>query len=78
MDIQALKLELVEKILQTDEPSLLLKIEKLFRKNEKDDWWEQLPPEVQDAIVESLDEIEDGKVFTHEQVIRETKERYGF
>lgn len=78
MDIQALKLELVEKILQTDEPSLLLKIEKLFRKNENDDWWEQLPPEVQDAIAESLDEIEKGKVFTHEQVIREAKERYGF
>ncbi|MCW0484989.1 hypothetical protein [Gaoshiqia sediminis] len=78
MDIQSLKLELVEKILHTEKASLLLKIEKILKKEERNDWWEQLPSEIQDSILEGIQDVHAGNVFTHDQVIQEAKERYGF
>jgi hypothetical protein len=78
MDIPALKLDLVQKILSTKNPSLLVKINKLLQKEVEKDWWDQLPREVQDSIFEGIHDIEKGKVFTHEQVIQEAKQKYGF
>jgi len=78
MDIPALKLDLVQKILNTKNPSLLLKINTIFQKEVETDWWDQLPREVQDSIFEGIQDIENGNVFTHEQVIQEAKQKYGF
>ena len=41
-------------------------------------WTDQLPFEVQDSIIEGIHDIEDGKAFTHDQVIQEAKQKYGF
>ncbi|MEI6680570.1 MAG: hypothetical protein WCL21_18320 [Mariniphaga sp.] len=78
MDIPALKLDLVQKILNTKNPSLLNKINTILKKEVEKDWWDQLPFEVQDSIIEGIHDIEDGKVFTHDQVIQEAKQKYGF
>jgi len=78
MDIPALKLDLVQKILNTKNPSLLLKINTIFQKEVEMDWWDQLPQEVQESIFEGIQDIENGNVFTHEQVIQEAKQKYGF
>jgi len=78
MDIQTLKLDLLEKIIQTEKSSILLKIKELFQDEKTGDWWENLPVEVQESIFEGLKDINDGKVFTHEQVISEAKQKYGF
>ena len=78
MDIPALKLDLVQKILNTKNPSLLLKINTIFQKEVEKDWWDQLPPEVQESIFEGIDDIEKGEIYTHEQVIQEAKQKYGF
>jgi hypothetical protein len=78
MDIQALKLELVEKILHTEKPSLLVKISEMLKNEAKDDWWQQLPSEVQDSILEGIKDVEEGKIFSHDEVIREAKQKYGF
>ncbi len=78
MDIPALKLDLVQKILNTKNPSLLNKINTIQKKQVEKDWWDQLPFEVQDSIIEGIHDIEDGKVFTHDQVIQEAKQKYGF
>jgi hypothetical protein len=78
MDIQALKLDLVEKILNTDKPSLLIKINNLLRQESTGDWWDKLPEEVQDSILEGIDDVKEGNVFTHNQVISEAKHKYGF
>jgi len=78
MDIPALKLDLVQKILNTKNPSLLLKINTIFQKEVEKDWWDQLPHEVQDSIFEGIQDIENGNIFTHEQVIQEAKQKYGF
>ena len=48
MDIPALKLDLVQKILNTENPALLFKIVAIFQKEVEKDWWDQLPQEVQE------------------------------
>jgi len=78
MDIQALKLDLVEKILHTEKTTLLFKIDKIFKKESNDDWWYQLPLEVQDSILEGLKDIQEGNVFSHDQVVNEARQKYGF
>jgi len=78
MDIPALKLDLVQKILSTKNPSLLFKINNILQKEVEKDWWDQLPREVQDSIFEGINDIEKGKVFTNDQVIQEAKQKYGF
>jgi myo-inositol catabolism protein IolC len=78
MDIQALKIDLVQKILHTQDTALLSIISNIFQKEVEKDWWDQLPQEVQDSILEGVQDIEKGKVFTHDQVIQEAKQKYGF
>ena len=78
MDIPALKLDLVQKILNIKNPALLFKINTILQKETEKDWWDQLPQEVQDSIFEGIQDIENGNVFTHEQVIQEAKQKYGF
>lgn len=77
MDIQALKLDLVGKILKTNKPSLLIKINNLIS-SENDDWWDEIPPEVQISILEEIEDIKSGNVFSHEDILREAKQKYGF
>lgn len=78
MDIQTLKLDLVERIVKTENTSVLVKIKQLFQPEKDEDWWEGLPREVQDSIAEGLNDVVNGNVFTHEQVISEAKQKYGF
>ena len=78
MDIQTLKLELVERIIQTENSSILIKIKKLFQPEKTEDWWDELPLEVQESIFEGLENIKEGNTFSHEQVILEAKQKYGF
>lgn len=78
MDIQTLKLELVEKILSIEKPSILLKISKLLQKENTDDWWDNLPLELQESVLEGFADVKEGHLFTHDQVIKEVKQKYGF
>lgn len=78
MDVPALKLDLVQKILNTENLLLLSKINNIIQKEVEKDWWDQLPREVKDSILEGVKDIEEGNVFTHDQVIQEAKQKYGF
>jgi hypothetical protein len=78
MDIQSLKIDLVQKILKTQNQELLFEINNLLGKEVENDWWDHLPKEVQDSIIEGIQDIEKGKVFTNDQVIQEAKQKYGF
>lgn len=78
MDIQALKIDLVQRILNTQDPALLSTISNLIEKEVEKDWWDQLPQEVRDSVFEGLEDIEKGKVFTNAEVIQEAKQKYGF
>ncbi len=78
MDIQALKLDLVEKIIHTEKTSILFKIKDLLQSEKADDWWDSLPVEVQESIFEGLQDIKEGKVLSHDEVMMEAKQKYGF
>ncbi|HSO88005.1 MAG TPA: hypothetical protein VLQ91_15745 [Draconibacterium sp.] len=78
MDIQTLKLDLVEKIIQTEKPSILIKIKELLQTEKTEDWWDNLPQEIQESIFEGLDDVKKENLFTHEQVLQEAKQKYGF
>jgi len=78
MDIQAFKLNLVEKIIRTEKTSLLLEIDNLLQNEPNDDWWDNLPLEIQSSIMEGINDINEGNTLTHEQVISEAKQKYGF
>lgn len=77
MDIQALKLDLISKIMSIDKPTLLIEINKILQKENQTDWWDNLPKEVQESIQEGLTDIQNGNVLTHEQVMQEAKQKYG-
>ncbi len=77
MDIQSLKLDLISKIMSIDKPALLIEINKILQKENKTDWWDNLPLEVQESILEGLTDIQNGNIVTHEQVMQEAKQKYG-
>jgi predicted transcriptional regulator len=78
MDIQALKIDLAQKILNSTKPSLLEKVDQLFKMDDNNDWWEELPVEIRDSINQGLKDAEEGKVWSHEYIVQEAKEKYGF
>ena len=78
MDIQALKLELVSRIINTNKPSLLLEINNILKKDDSADWWDELPKEVQESIMEGVKDIEKGNLHNHDQVMQEARQKYGF
>lgn len=78
MDIQAIKIDLVQKILNTQDPAILFSISRLIQEEVDKDWWDQLPQEVRASVIEGIEDIETGNVFTNDQVIQEAKQKYGF
>jgi hypothetical protein len=77
MDIQTLRINLAKKILSTQDEDLLLEINKIIQAQREDDWWDQLPKEVQDSISEGIQDVEKGKLYSHDQIIQEAKQKYG-
>ena len=78
MEIQSLKLDLVNKIIHTENQSVLIKVNQLLRDEIKEDWWDELPKEVQESIMEGIKDVEEGRFYTHENVMQEAKQKYGF
>ena len=78
VDLPSLKLDLVEKILQIKNPSTLLEVKNLLDSEESTDWWDKLPVEVQDSILEGLEDIKEDRVYSHQYILEEAKEKYGF
>ena len=68
MDIQLEKQEIIERLLQTNDESIIASIKSLLTK-EKKDFWEELTQEQQDEISLSLQEFEEGKVSDFEEFI---------
>ena len=68
MDIQLEKLELMKLLLETENPSIIKSIKKIFQKEQKD-WWDDLPQSVKDDIEESERQIERGEYSTFDDVM---------
>jgi hypothetical protein len=69
MNIQTQKLELVKMILETDNPSILESVKKLFRKTKDSDFWNTLSQDEKDDILEGLRDVENGDLVDYDAFI---------
>lgn len=68
MDIQFEKIELMKLLLETENPSIIKDIKKVFQK-EKKDWWDELSTEQKVAIEEGIKDADEGRVVPYEYVL---------
>jgi len=76
MNIQTKKLELVQLILNTKKPSILQKVEEIFKKEKEADWWEELSEPEHKAIEQGLSEADKGYLIPHQEVMNEIRAKY--
>ncbi len=76
MNLQAKKLELVQMILNTEKPSVLAKVEAVFKKEKGADWWDELGEDLKAELEESLAEADRGELIPHEEVMKEVRAKY--
>lgn len=70
MNLQAEKLELMRMILETENPSLLESIKKLFKKEFKKDFWVKLPENQREEILGGIADVEQGDVVDYEELMK--------
>ena len=70
MDIQAEKIELMKLILETDNPSIIESVKKIFKKEATSDFWETLTQNQREDILHGIKDIEDGEVIDYEDFMR--------
>jgi len=70
MNIQAEKLEIMKLILETENPSILESIKGLFKRSKTSDFWQSLPQEQKDDILQGINEIENGEVLDYQDFMR--------
>jgi len=70
MNIQAEKLELVRKILDTDNPIILSSIKQIFTSSKKVDFWDSLPQSQKEEILKGIEEVENGETVDYEEFIK--------
>jgi len=66
MDIQLEKQELMKRLSETNDPSIIESIKKIFQK-EKKDWWNELSDEQKADIEQGERDIENGDFVTSEE-----------
>jgi TRAP-type C4-dicarboxylate transport system substrate-binding protein len=69
MDIRLEKLELMKMLMETENPSVLQAIRKIFQKEEKD-WWDDLTEEQQNILNESMEQYEKGEFSSFDDFIK--------
>ena len=77
MKTQELKERLIKKIEDANEAQLL-QLEIFLGSFEKEgDWYKNASPALKDALKKSLSQIERGELIPQEEVLKETREKYG-
>jgi hypothetical protein len=69
MNIQSVKLELLKMIINTDNPSVLEKVMRIFQ-NEKQDFWNNLSKEDQEEIMAGIDELDKGEAYGYDDILK--------
>jgi len=69
MDIQLEKLDLIKKLVETEDPTIINSIKKIFSKKKKD-WWDDLSDEQKEEIKESERQIERGEFVSYEDLMK--------
>ena len=71
MEIEQLKLRLIQLVLEIDNQEVLLKVLEILQNFEvKTDPWNELSEEVQNDIEEALQEVENGEVIPHNEALK--------
>jgi hypothetical protein len=69
MDIQLEKLEAMNMLKETNNPSIIMAVAKLLRK-EKKDWWDDLTEAQKEDVAQSELEFERGEFTSFEDVMK--------
>ncbi|WGK95495.1 MULTISPECIES: hypothetical protein [Flavobacterium] len=69
MDIQLEKIELMKKLLETNDESVIESIKNIFSTSKKD-WWEELTEEQKFEIEEGEKQIERGEFVLYEDIMK--------
>jgi hypothetical protein len=67
MDMQAEKIELAKRLLDTEDEKIIDAVKSIFRNFDETDEWSDLPDKVVSDVQESLKQIELGQGISHEQ-----------
>lgn len=70
MNIQSEKIEIMKLILETDNPNILESVKNIFKKDTTTDFWETLPQEQKDDILQGIKDIENGEVVDYEDFMK--------
>ena len=76
-----LKTDIHQMIDKLNDKNILSAIRSLLKaqlQKKEVDFWDELSVEQQEVIEESLQQIKDGKVFSHDNVMKETKRKFKF
>ena len=78
MDVIEIKSDLHRLIDRVNDISILSTIKALLNKQVvADDFWDELPENVQESIEKGLKQSKDGNTIDHDVVMKEFKEKYG-
>jgi len=66
MNIQAEKLRIMKMILDTDNPSILASINRIFKKEGSTDFWTTLSDEHKEDILKGIEEVDRGEVVNYD------------
>jgi len=69
MDIQTEKIELMKRLLDTDDESVIKQVKDIFESHEKD-FWNDLPENVKAGIERSRKQADAGLLTPHKEVMK--------
>jgi hypothetical protein len=71
------KYRIVEKIIQTEDESILSEIKSLLGIDDSSaEYWNTVPDTIKNTIEESLEQIKKGNVHANEEVMEDIKKRF--
>ena len=74
--LESQKMQLISMIAQLYDKDILDAIENLILNRDKD-WWDTISDAEKEAIDQGLGDIANGRLTSHEEVMKEIDDRYG-
>jgi hypothetical protein len=70
MNISAEKLDIIQRICEIQDNDLIDLIKNIvdIPRSSKTDWWDQITQEEKESINRGLDDLQNGKVHSHDQI----------
>jgi hypothetical protein len=75
MNTQGMKLDLISWIAELNDYAILQQLEN-YKDAAKSDWWNDLPYEIKESILEGKVQIQKGESYEHTAVLNELSAKY--